>query len=160
MRDDVKHRLRTAFSAARAPGEAPRPVEEAPSPGDAFLRDFRVKAERVVVPAMTEVGRLMESHGRFFSIERVAERTTCRGVTVPTSVQMNLFRRRRTANFKNGAPHFNVVCDCAGRRVLFRQTTLLAGAGAEEVGACGLDALTRDLVQAKVAALLGMLARM
>ncbi len=160
MRDDVKDRLRTAFSAARAPGEAPRASGEVPPPGDAFLRDFSIKAERVVVPAMIEVGRLMENHGRFFSIERIAERTTCRGVTVPTSVQMNVFRRHRTVNFKNGAPHFNVACDRAGRRVLFRQTTLLSGTGPEDVGACGLDALTRDLVQAKVAAMLGMLARL
>lgn len=159
MRDDVKDRLRTAFSAAPAPDEAPRAAGQAPSTGDAFLRDFRAKAERVVVPAMMEVGHLLESHGRFFSIERIDERTTCHGVLVPPSVQMNVFRRHRTSNFKNGAPHFNVVCDRAGRRVLFRRTLLLSGTEAENVGACGLDALTRDLVQDKVAAMLDVLAR-
>ena len=158
MRDELRDRLRSSFAAGRPPGEAGH-APDAPSPGDAFLRDFRAKAERVVVPAMAEVGRLLESHGRFFSIERVAERTTCRGVLVPPSVQMNVFRRHRTSNFKNGAPHFNVVCDSGGRRVLFRRTLLLSGAEAEDVGACGLDALTRDLVQDKVAAMLDVLAR-
>lgn len=160
MRDELRDRLRSTFAAGRAPGETGSAPGAAPSPGDAFLRDFRVKAERVVVPAMTEVGRVLEGHGRFFSIERIAERTTPRGVLVPTSVQMNVFRRHRTANFKNGAPHFNVVCDRAGRRVLFQRTTLAAGAGAEDVGACGLDAVTRDLVQERIAAMLDILARL
>lgn len=158
MRDELRDRLKSALSAGHGPGEA-RQAPDASTPGDAFHRDFLLKAERVVVPAMAEVGRLMEQHGRFFSIERIAERTTCHGVPVPPSVQMNVFRRQRTVNFKNGAPHFNVVCDRAGRRVLFQRTLLLAGAGPEDVGASTLDALTRDLVQDKLAAMLAILAR-
>ena len=160
MRDDLKDRLRASFSGGRSPGETAPATPVFLSPDQDFVRDFRVKAERVVVPAMQEVGRVVERHGRFFSIERIAERQTCHGTLVPTSIQMNLFRRQRTVNFKNGAPHFNVVCDPAGRRVLFRQTTLLAGTGAEEVGSCRLDSLTGDLVQEKIAAMLTILARM
>lgn len=159
MRDELKDRLRSSLAAGHAAGETARAPDGAPSPGDAFLRDFRAKAERVVIPAMEEVGRLLESHGRFFSIERIAERTTCRGVLILPSVQMNLFRRHRTVNFKNGAPHFNVVCDRAGRRVLFRRTTLLAGPEPEDVGSTTLDALTRDAVQDRIAAMLDRLAR-
>lgn len=158
MRDELRDRLKSSFAAGRPPGGA-GPAPDEPSPGDAFARDFWARADRVVVPAMAEVGRLLEGHGRFFSIERVAERTTCRGVPVPASVQMNLFRRHRTVNFKNGAPHFNVVCDRAGRRALFRRTLLLAGTEAEDVGSATLDALTRDLVQEKIAAMLDRLAR-
>ena len=170
MRDELRDRLRSSFAAGRPPGgagPAPEaaspggagPAPEAASPGDTFSRDFWARAERVVVPAMAEVGRFLESHGRFFSIERVAERTTCRGVLVASSVQMNVFRRHRTVNFKNGAPHFNVVCDSKGRRVLLQRTTLLAGTGPEDVGTSTLDALTRDLVQGRIAAMLDVLAR-
>ena len=158
MRDELRDRLRSSFAAGRPPDGAPL-APEAASPGSAFSRDFWARAERVVIPAMAEVGRLIEGHGRFFSIERILERTTCRGVLVAPSVQMNVFRRHRTVNFKNGAPHFNVVCDSKGRRALFRRTLLLSGTEAEEVGACGLDALTRDLVQDKIAAMLDVLAR-
>ena len=160
MRDDLKDRLNSAFSAGRSSGDTPSATPGFLTPDQDFVRSFRFKAERVVVPAMLEIGRVVERHGRFFSIERIAERQTCHGSLVPTSIQMNLFRRQRTVNFKNGAPHFNVVCDPAGRRVLFRQTTLLAGTGAEEVGSCRLDALTGDLVQEKIAAMLDILARM
>lgn len=159
MRDDVRDRLNASFAAGRAQAEPPGDARDAPSPEAAFVRAFLVKADRVVVPAMLEVGRAIERHGRFFSIERVAERRTCRGVLVPTSVQMNVFRRRRTVNFKNGAPHFNVVCDRAGRRVLFRRFLALASIEPEDAGACTLDALTRDLVQDKLAAMLDALAR-
>lgn len=159
MRDDLKDRLKTAFSGGHAPGETPRGPTDPALPGDGFVRDFRAKAERVVVPAMLEIGHVIERHGRFFSIERIAERWTCHGVLVPTSIQMNIFRRHHTANFKNSAPHFNVVCDRAGRRVLFQRTVLLS-AGPEEVGSCALDALTRDVVQDKIAAMLDVLARM
>lgn len=158
MRDDLKDRLRSAFTVGRPPGETTSAPTMSAPPDDPFLRDFRVKTERVVVPAMTEIGRLLERHGRFFSIERIAERFTCHGVLVPTSVQMNIFRRHMTVNFKNGAPHFNVVCDRARRRVLFQRTTLLSGAGPEDVGTATLDALTRDLVQDKIAAMLDTLA--
>ncbi len=158
MWGDLKGRLESSLSVGRSPG-APTHAPEPPSSGDLFLRDFRAKAERVVVPAMTEIGRLIERHGRFFSIERIAERTTCHGVLVPTSVQMNVFRRHLTVNFKNGAPHFNVVCDRAARRVLFQRTTLISGTGPEDVGSSTLEALTRDLVQDKIAAMLDMLAR-
>ena len=154
MRDDLEHRVRSSFAAACPPGEV-GPAPELPPLGDAFMRDCWARAERVVAPAMAEVDRLVERHGRFFSIER----TTCRGVAVPASVQMNAFRRHRTVNFENGAPHFDVVCDAAGRRALFRRTPLLSGAGPEDGGARALDALTRDLVQDRVAALLDVLAR-
>ncbi|MGI4764559.1 MAG: hypothetical protein ACRYGP_05780 [Janthinobacterium lividum] len=160
MRDDLKDRLRASFSGGRSPGAAPSATPGLLSPDEDFVRGFLLKADRVVVPAMLEVGRVVERHGRFFSIERIAARQTCHGALVPTSIQMNVFRRQHTVNFKNGAPHFNVDCDPAGRRVLFRRTTLLAGTGAEEVGTCGLDALTRDLVQDKIAAMLDILARM
>ena len=156
MRDELKDRLTASFVAGHPPGE-PDPAT-VPTSDDAFLRGFLLKADRVVVPAMIEIGRVVERHGRFFSIDRIAERHTCHGTLVPTSVQMNVFRRHRSVNFKNGAPHFNVVCDRAGRRVLFRRTTLLAGTGAEDVGTCGLDALSRDLVQDKIAAMLDILA--
>lgn len=160
MRDDLRDRLKSAFSGVHSSSEAPRVPAGPALPGDGFVRDFQAKAERVVVPAMLEIGHVIEQHGRFFSIERIAERWTCRGILVPTSVQMNVFRRQHTANFKNSAPHFNVVCDRAGRRVLFQRTILLSGAGPEEVGTCALDALTRDLVQDKIAAMLDVLARM
>lgn len=159
MRDELRDRLRSSFTVGRPPGAAGPAPEAASSPGDGFARAFWARAERVVVPAMAEVGRLIEGHGRFFSIERIPERTTCRGVAMPASVQMNVFRRHRTVNFKNGAPHFNVVCDAAGGRALFRRTLLLSRAEAEDVGACALDALTRDLVQEKIAAMLDRLAR-
>lgn len=156
MRDDVRDRIRAAFSGARPAA----PPSGAPAAPDPFLRDFLIRADRVVVPAMMEVGRAIEAHGRFFSVERVPERRNGRGVLIPTAVQMNVFRRHRTANYKNGAPHFDVVCDRAGRRVLFRRSLSPCLAGPEEVGDCALEALTRDRVQDGIAAMMDALARL
>ena len=125
------------------------------------MQAFLGKAERVVYPAMLEIGRVLEKHGRFFSIELIGERMSGRGVVIPPSVQMNFYRRHRTTNYKHGCPHFNVVCDQGARRVLFQRSTLHAGVPGqpESCGTCSLDQLTGDLVQEKITAALEALTR-
>lgn len=158
MREELRDRLARSFA---MPGTV-APGLDAPGggsgPASAFQAAFLRKAERVVYPAMLEIGRAVEQHGRFFSIELLSERTTCRGVMMPTSVQMNFFRRSRTVNFKNAAPHFNVSCDPGERKVLFRYTTVShAGENVVPCGRCTLEQLGRDLVQDKLVASLDAL---
>ena len=153
MRGELRERLARSFT---TPGSMAPPPERPGHLGaatGAFEATFLRKAERVVTPAMLEVGRLVERHGRFFSIELLSGRTTCRGIVLPTSVQMNFFRRSRTVNFKNECPHFNVSCDAGERKILFHYT--IPSHAGEQVTPCGrstLEQLGRDLVQERLVA--------
>ena len=122
-----------------------------------FLRRFDVLATTVIAPAFEEIGKLIESRGQEYFVERRKESVQHDGRITDAAVTLRfpMSDGRTTRSFNEG-PHLSVVCNKFKKCVWIHQNTISPGRGGSggSIGDFKLEELTTEFLHEKVADLL------
>ena len=123
---------------------------------DDFLLDFMEAQNKFIQPAMQEIGQYIKGKGYDFEVSADDDEapTEGRGSTIPASVTFTLFLGPRSYR-KDEHPSLSVICDKDQQLVRFHECThsTLPGGYSRSAGEEKLPAVTRELIQQKIAAL-------
>jgi len=133
-----------------------------------FLGAFRVCCDRIIHPAMEEIGEHLRSRGHGYSISSSDELVEVDGRTIPPRITIQFYPAGiDRSEFTSGAdtPHVSFVANRSMEQLWIHQCNMAPGIGgsAGSKGEVSLKEINRDFVQEQIVAMvqdvLGKLAR-
>ena len=156
MGDKLKAELDAIFSShERATALIARQVEDKDQRERQFIARFEALRESLIKPVFQEVGELVKARGYDYRIESWDERRDESGRPEGPQVEI-CFLTERDAASKGPHPRFTIIAEKYASRLRFKESTVTPGRTGRsgEAGETTLDALTRDLLEERLVALL------
>jgi hypothetical protein len=156
--DKLKAELDAIFSShERATALIARQVEDKDQRERQFIARFEALRESLIKPVFQEVGELVKARGYDYRIESWDERRDESGRPEGPQVEIGfLTEPEGYAASKGPYPRFTIIAEKYASRVRFKESTVTPGRTGRsgEAGECTLEALTRDLLEERLVALL------
>jgi len=153
MKDETKSKLDAIFdrheASKRAAAQAKQVVE---SKEEAFVRAFNEASDKIIRPALEEVGKHAKARGISYEISNEEDKLpTGREPGRSASIAITFFpgeKKYPPTEF----PALTVFCEKHKQRVRFHERTMMPGRGghAGPTGEADLPQITADLIQQKI----------
>ncbi|MEO8858890.1 MAG: hypothetical protein ABI343_18050 [Burkholderiaceae bacterium] len=152
-------KLKSDLDAIFAPSDLPEDQDTPPlalgveDSEEAFLQAFYVVQDEVLLPAFSEVGEYVKQRGFAYRIDTHVQGSNPDGQPEVPQVTLRLLigdGSRHTQDYE--FPHFKVLCDPAGRKLIFHQSTIWTGHGGTSgtLGQFRLEDATAQMVRDKL----------
>jgi hypothetical protein len=157
LRNTLKDEIDAIFSAhEKATDLIAQQVLDKESRERAFLERFHLLGETLIKPVFEEVGQLVKARGCDYRIASLGERRDASGRPEGPQIEIGFLTGTESSDGERPYPKFTVVAEKYAAKLRFRESTAMPGRSGRsgETGESTLDALTRDVLEERLVALL------